>query len=117
MQIHEVTPPGNLIVQGYGPGFFRVGGQVHRGATLVTPSRVGPWGGMDDVAPLVALADEVDLIVIGTGAEMHFLPETMEETLDEADIAHEAMVTPAACRSHVVLLDEGRRVALALIPI
>jgi len=115
--MHEVSPPGRVTIGGYGPGFFRVGGQVHRGAVLVTPDGVQPWGGPEDSAPLLALAGTVDLVVIGTGAEMQALPPGLVAALDAAGIAHEAMATPPACRSHVVLLDEGRRVALALLPV
>lgn len=115
--MHEVSPEGHVTVEGYGPGFFRVGGQVHRGAVLVAPGGVGGWGGPEDVAPLVALAGAVDVLIIGTGPDLVPLPPVTVAALDEAGIAFEAMATPPAARSHVVLLDEGRRVALALLPV
>ncbi len=36
---------GAVPVDGYGPGFFRVGGVVHYGSVIVTPDGVQPWGG------------------------------------------------------------------------
>ncbi len=117
MQMHEVSPEGHVTVEGYGPGFFRIAGQVHRGAVLVVPGGLREWSGLDDSAPLVALAGTIDVLVIGTGAEMQWLPPALVAALDAADIRHEAMATPPACRSQVVLMDEGRRVALALLPV
>ena len=40
-----------LAIEGYGPGFFRVGTHVLRGSVLVTPWDAGPWGGMVDCTP------------------------------------------------------------------
>lgn len=115
--MREVSPAGRLSVEGYGPGFFRVGGQVHRGPVLVTPDAVAPWGGFEDAAALEALAGVIDVVIIGTGPDMQVLPQELRAALDAAGLAFEAMATPPACRSHVVLMDEGRRVALALLPV
>jgi len=117
MEMREVSSPGRVTVEGYGPGFFRVGGRIWHEAVLVSERGVAPWGGFEDVAPLVALAGAVDILVIGTGAGMRPLPPGLRAALDEADLAHEPMATGAACRSQVVLMDEGRRTALALLPV
>lgn len=117
MEMREVSPPGRVTVEGYGPGFFRVGGRIWREAVLVSEQGVTPWGGFDDVEPLVALAGAVDILVIGTGAEMRPLPPGLRAALDNLDLAYEPMATGAACRSQVVLMDEGRRTALALLPV
>jgi len=37
--------------------------------------------------------------------------------LEQAGIGVESMASPAACRTYNVLLSEGRRVAVALIPV
>ncbi len=44
------------MIEGYGPGFFRIGGQVIHGACLITPWDAGPWGGVADLAAPLALA-------------------------------------------------------------
>jgi uncharacterized protein len=36
-------------VEGYGPGFFRVGGTVLQGAVLVAPDGARPWAGFEDL--------------------------------------------------------------------
>jgi uncharacterized protein len=108
---------GAVPVDGYGPGFFRVGGVVHRGAIIVTPSGVQPWGGLDDGASLLALAGSVDLLFLGMGGEIAFPPRDLALALDRAGVMAEPMSSPSAARSYNVTLAEGRRVACALIPL
>lgn len=117
MRLTEITFAGATPVEGYGPGFFRVGGGVIEGAMLVTAAAARSWAGLDDPAPLLALAGEVDVILVGTGAEMAHLPPALRSALEEAGIGVEPMNTPAACRTYNVLLSEARRVALAALPV
>ena len=117
MQLNEVRYSGLLPVEGYGPGFFRIGGQLHPGSVLVQAERVAPWDGFSDVAPLLALAGAVDVLFVGTGAEIAPLPAPLRHELEEAGMGVEMMATPSACRSYNVLLSEGRRVAAALLPV
>jgi uncharacterized protein len=117
MRLNEIRFTDGLPVDGYGPGFFRVGGAVHEGAILVLPSGVVRWGGFDDCAALAAAADAVDVVFVGTGAELAHLPKEFRAALDAAGIGAEPMASPAACRTYNILLSEGRRVGLALIPV
>ena len=117
MQLNEIDYGKARPIEGYGPGFFRVAGEVLEGPQLVTADRTTPWGGFDDTAALVALAGQVDVLFLGTGAEMAYLPPGFRATLDAAGIGVEPMATPAACRTYNVLLSEGRRVAAALLPV
>jgi uncharacterized protein len=57
------------------------------------------------------------VIFVGTGAEMAHLPPALRSALEGAGIGVEPMNTPAACRTYNVLLSEGRRVALAALPV
>ncbi|RDW13189.1 Mth938-like domain-containing protein [Paracoccus thiocyanatus] len=104
-------------VDGYGPGFFRVGGTVHHGAVIVTGGGVQPWGGLGDRDPLLALAGRVDVLFLGLGAEVGFPPRDLTAALDEMGVMAEPMTSPSAARSYNVALSEGRRVACALLPI
>ena len=74
MRMTEISFAGATPIDGYGPGFFRVAGQVLEGAMCVT-------------------------------------------RLEDAGIGVETMNSPAACRTYNVLLSEGRRVAVALLPV
>ncbi len=99
----------------YGPGFFRLAGEVHEGSLVVTPAGHRRWGGLDDAATLLALAGEVDFVLIGTGAEMAPVPTSLREALEAAGIGVEPMSTGSACRTYNVLLGEGRRLAAAVL--
>ena len=117
MRLNEMRFTDAAPVQGYGPGFFRIGGKVIEGAVLTGPAGTGPWAGLDDPAPILALAGQVDVLFVGTGAEIAHLPPAFRHALETAGIGVEAMASPAACRTYNVLLSEGRRVALALLPV
>ncbi len=116
--LDEMSFPDALPVDSYGPGFFRVGGQVIRGPLLILPDAgVRAWKGYEDTALILAEARRMDVLFVGTGAEMAFLPMAFRSVLDDAGLGVEPMPTPAACRTYNVLLSEGRRVGLALIPV
>jgi uncharacterized protein len=116
--LEEMRFPDARPVDGYGPGFFRVGGCVHRGPLLILPAAgVLPWKGWEDTAQILAEGPRLDVLFVGTGAEMAFLPPGFRAVMDDAGIGAEPMPTPSACRTFNVLLSEGRRVGLALWPI
>ena len=117
MRLNEVVYNDADPVEGYGPGFFRIGGQVHEGAVLTGPEGTRAWQGFGEEAPLLALADRIDVLFIGTGAEIAHIPAPLRTALEEAGIGVEVMASPAACRSYNVLLSEGRRIALAVLPV
>lgn len=104
-------------IDGYGPGFFRVGGKVLRGPVLVTTAGASAWGGLEDLAPLLALAGKIDVLFVGTGAEMARLDQAVAERLQQAGLMLETMATGPAARSFNLTLSEGRRVACALLPV
>jgi uncharacterized protein len=117
MQSHEVDFSGLLPIEGYGPGFFRIGGVIHEGALALLPAGPEPWRGLDDLRPFLALAGQIELVIIGTGADFTFLPPGIRSSLEGAGLGVEIMSTGAACRSYNVLLAEQRRLAAALIPV
>lgn len=117
MRLTEISYDSAKPVEGYGPGFFRIGGQVLRGACLITPWDAGPWGGLDDVAAPLALAGKIDVLFLGMGKEIAHAPASFRAALEAAGIGVEVMNSPAACRTYNVLLSEGRRIALAVLPV
>lgn len=117
MRLNEISYHDGLPIDGYGPGFFRIGGERVDGAVIVGPDDVMGWGGYEETAALVALAAKIDVLFIGTGAEIAHPPPAFRTALEAAAIGVEAMASPAACRTYNVLLSEGRRVAVALLPV
>ncbi|MDR9428723.1 MAG: Mth938-like domain-containing protein [Salibaculum sp.] len=117
MRMNEVVFDDARPVDGYGPGFFRIGGEVVEGAVIVSPRGVSPWAGLDAIDPLLELGPVIDVLLVGTGAEIAHLPRGLRTRLEEAGIGVEFSASPAACRTYNVLLAEGRRVGLALLPV
>ena len=117
MQLHEVNFDNAKPVDGYGPGFFRIAGDVHEGDVLLLPERVVPWQGLGDAEALLAVAAGVDVLFIGTGAEIAQIPPELRRGLEEAGIGVEIMATPTACRTYNVLISEGRRIGAALLAV
>ncbi|MCA0872364.1 Mth938-like domain-containing protein [Seohaeicola saemankumensis] len=117
MRLNEVTYTDAEPVDGYGAGFFRVGGTRIDGALITGPAGTGPWGGLDDGQVLLDLAGSIDVLLIGTGAEIAHIPADLRRAIEDAGMGVETMNSPAACRTYNVLLTEGRRVALAVLPI
>lgn len=117
MRLNEIQYTNAKPVEGYGPGFFRIGGVVVQGPAIAAPSGTAEWGGYDDVAPLLALVGKIDVLFVGTGAEVAHLPAQLRDDLESAGLGVEAMASPAACRTYNILLGEGRRIALAVLPV
>jgi uncharacterized protein len=117
MRLTEVTYGSAKAIEGYGPGFFRVAGHVLRGACLITPWDAGPWGGLEDTAAPLSLVGRIDVLFVGTGSEMAHVPLVFRAALEDQGIGVEVMASPTACRTYNVLLGEGRRVAVALLPV
>ncbi|MBY4895125.1 Mth938-like domain-containing protein [Rhodobacteraceae bacterium N5(2021)] len=117
MRMNEVQFDDSAPVDGYGPGFFRVGSEVFNGAVLLLPSGAKGWAGFEDTGALVAAASEVDVLLLGTGAEIAHPPVALRQAVEAAGMGLEVMASPAACRTYNVLLAEGRRVGVAMLPV
>ncbi|MFM2350740.1 MAG: hypothetical protein RIR04_1706 [Pseudomonadota bacterium] len=117
IRMTEITYGSALAIEGYGPGFFRIGRHVLRGACLVTPWDAGAWGGLGDWAGPLTLQGKIDVLIVGTGAEIAHLPADFRAELEAAGIGVETMNSPAAARTYNVLLGEGRRIAACLLPV
>lgn len=117
MRMTEITYVEALAIEGYGPGFFRVGPHILRGASLITPWDAGAWGGLGDTATPLTLLGKIDVLLVGLGREISQTPKSFIDALEAAGIGVEPMNTPAAARTYNVLLGEGRRVAACLLPV
>ena len=117
MILNEITFSTATPIDGYGPGFFRIGGKAVQGTLVVTATGAKTWGGFEDAQTLLDLAGEIDVLLIGTGGEIAPIPVKLRQRLEAAGMGVEMMNSPAACRTYNVLLSEGRRVATALLPV
>jgi len=120
IEIRQAHFPGRAPLDAYGNGGFRFADMSHRGSILCLPSGIygwepqGPVPALDDIGRILAEADAIEILLVGTGEELHLLPEDVRQTLRARRIIADPMNTGAAVRTFNVLLDEGRAVAAAL---
>jgi uncharacterized protein len=120
MKLHQTRAQGRNLFTGYGPGYVRVGGTRWESSVIVLPERAERW----DVAGFDALTEEtfsrlaelpIEILLLGSGARLRFPHPRLTQALMRAGIGLEVMDTQAACRTYNILLEEGRRVAAALL--
>lgn len=117
MRLTEVTYPDGRPVDGYGPGFFRIGGAVVEGSALNLPGGAAPWAGYEDYDAILNAAADMDVLLVGTGAEIAHIPADFRQRVEDAGVGVEVMNSPTACRTFNVLLSEGRRIGLAVLAV
>ena len=123
-RLHDGFVPGRYPIDAYGGGGFRFADMSHRGSILALPSGVRAWDVTDpagitpeSLAPLLAEAGEANLLLLGTGAEIVFVPDSLRRHLKQAGIGLDVMQTGAAARTYNILMAENRKVAAALIAV
>lgn len=117
MKLTEITYDNAPPVEGYGPGFFRIAGEKRDGGQLLLPNKVVAWEGYEDLTVILDVASELDVLFVGTGAEIAHVPAAFRTAVEEAGPGLEVMASPTACRTYNVLLSEGRRIGAALLPV
>lgn len=120
IQIRQAHFPGRAPLDAYGNGGFRFADMSHRGSILCLPSGIYGWHTQDPVPQLDTLArildeaDDIEILLIGTGDIMLPLPCDVRQALQQKHISADPMSTGAAVRTFNVLLSENRAVAAAL---
>ncbi len=116
--------PHQVQIDAYGNGGFRFGGVSHRGSLLCLPDSMRAWPvntaaevNLEALAPVLALADRIDVLLIGLGPDIAVLPTAIRQAFRERKVIVEAIATGGAVRTYNVLLAEERAVAAALIAV
>lgn len=124
MDITPIIPAERQVIQGYGEGFFRISGVVHKGSVIVLPERTHAWSATalsevttENIGSVIGAEPKVELLLIGTGGQAGLVDRGLRESLRLRGIVVETMNTGAACRTYNILLAEERRVAAALIAV
>lgn len=122
--IREAHFPGRAPIEAYGNGGFRFADMSHRGSILCLPSGIYGWEPAErqaltseDFSKLFAEAGQVEILLVGMGAELKPLPMQLRASFKQAGILSDPMSTGAAVRTYNVLLAEERAVAAALIAV
>ncbi|MDO6963896.1 Mth938-like domain-containing protein [Rhizobium alvei] len=122
--IREQHFPGRAPIDAYGNHGFRFADMSHRGSILCLPSGIHGWG-VEEGNPLTddlfekvfGDADDIEILLIGTGKQLLPLPKPLREALKARNISADPMSTGAAVRTYNILLAEERAVAAALIAV
>jgi len=125
MDLTPLVPEDRQVVDGFAAGLFVIRGVRVPGAAFVFFDRVIPWVSppafdeltLDDFRPVLDAPDRPEFLLFGTGPVMRFPSKALRLALRGAGLAVEAMDSRAACRTHNVLLAEGRSFASALLPL
>jgi uncharacterized protein len=123
-RIYDGFVPGRFPIDAYGRGGFRFAEMSHRGSLQVLPSGLKSWdvtepSQLNEAAfsDVITEADEIELLLIGTGVNLMPLREPLLWHLRSAGFRIDVMQTGAAARTFNILLAEKRRVAAALIAV
>lgn len=108
-------------IQSYQKGAVIIQGKKYDQAVLVMPQHlIFPWGpttfeslSIQHIEQFLLFKPEV--VLIGTGEKLKFLPLPLLRPLIENNIGYEVMNTGAACRTYTLLIAEGRNVAAGLL--
>jgi uncharacterized protein len=116
--------PRQVGIDAYGNSGFRFAEMSHRGSLLCLPTGMHAWAvttpaeiTLDSLAPVLASAGDIDVLMIGLGHEITGLSGEVREALRSNGIIVEAITTGSAVRTYNVLLGEKRAVAAALIAV
>jgi uncharacterized protein len=124
IEIRDAHFPGRAPIDAYGNGGFRFADMSHRGSILCLPSGIYGWQPPDperlaaaDFDAVLAEAEEIEILLVGTGTELKPLSAEIRAALRERRISADPMSTGAAVRTFNVLLAEDRAVAAALVAV
>jgi len=125
MDLTPLIPEDRQVVDGFAAGLFVIRGVPVRGAAFVFSDRVIPWDSppvfealtVDDFRPVLDAPDRPEFLLLGTGPVTRLPSKALRAALREAGLGVEAMDSRAACRTHNILLAEGRSFASALLPL
>lgn len=123
----EIRPahfPGRAPIDAYGNFGFRFADMSHRGSLLCLPSGIHGWSPVDakeltleHFDMVLAQAQDIEVLLIGTGDGMRVLPKELRAAFRNAGISVDPMSTGAAVRTYNIMLSESRAVAAALIAV
>ena len=144
MRLHSESNPALNTVTAYGHDYIEINrvtyshaiyfapeGDIHpwhvHNTTEITANELRNVAGLSDMPRLNPMAllegespkkpdDAPELLLIGTGLKQHFLPSAVTQPLLSIGIGVEVMSTQAAARTYNILMAEGRRVIVALLP-
>ncbi len=111
VELEEERPFGRKTIDSYGIGGFRVEGQLYFGNLFICEDHSQTWANFPEVISLIKKWKNLDLLIIGTGAELSNTDGHYKELSRNFSIGLECLDTPSACRLYNMLTLEGRSLA------
>ena len=123
----DITPEANpnlIQVESYGDGGFRINGRWFKGTVCLLPTGISSpkIQNLSDLADgnwpqdILDLSEELDVLLVGTGAQMQLVPGAAKSALQAHGLHCEPMNTGAGCRTFNVLVLDGRKIGALLFP-
>lgn len=110
-----------IQVRAYEPGHLIIKDTTYTGSLILTPTKiiedwkVASYEALTPESFTLILSLKPDVLLLGTGAEHHFIAEAIYGELLNQRIGVEVMSTRAACRTFNALVLDGRQVVAALL--
>ena len=113
------------LINGYGEGFFTISNKRFESAVLVFSEKTFAHEAkcLDEINPAEFVARlqeydaEMEIVLIGSGGQVHPIPVPLKAALKGAGIGCDVMDSRAVCRTFNILLSEERKVAAFMLPI
>ena len=121
MKLHLSPKTDQNIFTAYGDGYVMVNNTRHERSLIVFPDQlIEDWPAknleqLESSHLECLLPHQPEIVLLGTGAKLQFPDHALISVLVKAQIGFEVMDTQATCRTYNILVDEGRRVAAALL--
>src|ERR1700754_3546765 len=108
--------PRSAPIEAYGKGGFAFADMSHRGSLLCLPDSIWAWPvtkptDIDrySLERVLAAANSIDTLIIGTGTEVWLPPNALREKFRTVHIGIDAMQTGPAIRTYNIMIGERRR--------
>lgn len=121
MLLNEEKNSNLYFIRSYQPGRIMINDIPYSNSLILTRDRLlEPWR-PHNIEQLqssdldVIVAEQPEVVLLGTGAKQHFPSAAVLAPLIMHNIGFEVMDTAAACRSYNLLAADGRKVLAALL--
>ena len=121
MKLHASSTQQYQTVTGYADNGVEINAQLVSHSLIMLPEvaprawDVTAFDQLTEAHFAQILADQPDVVILGTGARQRFVHPKLTTALTMRRIGVECMDSQAACRTYNILMGEGRKVALALV--
>ena len=121
LKLNQESSASTNTITAHGAGYVDVNLQRHTASVIVEPQgpvRDWPLASFDALTPehFAMLGENApEVVIFGSGARLRFPHPRLTSPLVTRGIGVESMDSGAACRTYNILMQEGRRVAAAIL--